>query len=435
MNERDIAAVRDRIRDAEKRETTERAAADALVKDMRESGADLTEKDNFEKVDVAYRGADAAKEEATNLRAQERRMLEISGERAAEKPRTLEDKRKRDFASRVLDSEQFAALRSSGVLQSRGARVHMDPVQDFFTRDEMIASGLRLRATFDNAQGVGSGLLQPDRQGGIVEDLHRKVRFLDLITIGTTDTDTVEWVVEQDRTDNPSNVPYGTSLTESGYGFDTASTTVKRYGHWVPATKGVLADAGQTRTLLNGRLISGAERHIEAQVLSGDGVGENLKGLLTYAGLGVIDRDIDGAGAGTDLHPLLDALHMAITNVRVADNGSGEFEPQAVGMHPNDYQKVVLAKAPGSGDYLFKIGETPSIWGLRPVVSPLFTEGEPLVGDFKTAQTLWLREGLSVLASDQHADFFLKGLVALKAEGRAATAVTRPEAVCKVINF
>jgi HK97 family phage major capsid protein len=56
-----------------------------------------------------------------------------------------------------------------------------------------------------------------------------------------------------------------------------------------------------------------------------------------------------------------------------------------------------------------------------------------LVGDF-TKAVLWLREGAQVLATDSHSDFFVKNLVALLAELRAALGVLLPSAFCKVTS-
>lgn len=427
--EQEISKLRSQIRETEATEARQRADADALVGRMRESGADLTASDNFEQVDTAYRAADASRDQAADLRAKLGAFLERAGQRAEENPRDRDAQRGAqrvaDFAARMIESDEYRRLRESNSLRTRGGRVEMGSVE-IATRDEYVGSGLRLRTTFDNSSNVGSGLLEPDYTRKMVEQLVRRVRLLDVITIGTTDTDTVDWVSENARTDSAAETAYGTAVPESAYGFSHNQTTVKRVGHFVPATKGILADAGQTRTLLSGRLISGLERRVESQLLNGDNVGENLKGITQYAGVG-------SQALGTDSR--LDAVHKAMTVIRIA--GEGQLEPSVIGIHPTDYQAAVLAKD-ANGNYQIANpanNAAPTLWGLTPLVSTLFAQGTPWVGDFREACTLWVREGVAVSASDSHADFFLRGLVALMAESRMAFAVTQEKALCKITGF
>ena len=106
-------------------------------------------------------------------------------------------------------------------------------------------------------------------------------------------------------------------------------------------------------------------------------------------------------------------------------------------LHPTDWQNIRLTKD-SYGNYLFgrpDSGLRPSIWGLNPVVTTLVSTGSPIVADFSELCTLWVREGAAVAASDSHSDYFLKGLIAIKAEARMAFAVTQPLAACEVTSF
>jgi hypothetical protein len=168
--ENELSKLNAEIRETTATEATSRAAADQLVAEMRESGADLRAEENFAKIDVAYRDADAAKDKLLTLRTQQARYLEIAGGKAAPATRA-EGEAARSFADRLNQSAEMRGLRETNVLKLAGARVNMDPVMDVITRDEMEASGLRLRTTFDNSANVGSGLLTPDYTGKLVEQL------------------------------------------------------------------------------------------------------------------------------------------------------------------------------------------------------------------------------------------------------------------------
>ena len=91
----------------------------------------------------------------------------------------------------------------------------------------------------------------------------------------------------------------------------------------------------------------------------------------------------------------------------------------------------------GTGGYLYGPPSTAGaeqMWGLPVAVTPSVPDDTGLVGDFRYA-TLWLREGVQVLASDSHSDFFIKNLVAVLAEMRAAFGVQLPAAFCKITSI
>ena len=303
-----------------------------------------------------------------------------------------------------------------------GARVNSAPVE-VATRDETLDS-IRLRTTVDNTSGSGGGVIWSDRRTDLIVPIPvRQIRALDLVSVGTTDSDTVEWTEETTLTDAAAETAYGTAAPESAYGYTKQSTTVKRIPHFVPATKGSLMDGGRLRSLLENRLMRGVRLRLESQVVAGDGVGENLQGIYDVV------TQAQALGADTRF----DAVHKAITVVRV----NYFDEPTAIGIHPNDYEQVVLEKDT-AGNYVHgraaSEGSVQTLWGLLPVVSTVFTEGTPLVGDYSAAE-LAVRTGVSVAASDSHSDFFTKGLVALLAEMRAAFFVTQPLAFCEITGF
>jgi HK97 family phage major capsid protein len=423
--EKDIVELRGQIAAKSADEVRARTAADEVVAELRSAGVNpLTDKDAFEKVDAAYKVADGLKDEVAELRTRAERALSIVGRTATDSPSRTEAKEAQDLAARLMASPQYAALRASGVLgQDSGSRISMLPAS-VATRDELL-EGLRLRATVDNASGSGGGLIWSDRKGIVVPMAERRVRLLDVITVGETDSDTVEYVRETTRTHAAAETAYGTAAPESSYGWTKDSTTVKRIPHFVPATKGALADAGQLRTLLQASLLKGLRLRIEGQVLNGNGTGENLSGILDG------DRSPETIALGTDTR--FDAVHKAVTTIRVACEDTAD--PSAIGLHPNDYERIVLEKD-SAGNYVNGRGATElgTIWGLTPVVSTLFTEGTPLVGDYSQA-ILWVRQGLTLEASDSHSDYFTKGLVALMATTRAAFDVLIESAFCTVTGF
>ena len=68
-----------------------------------------------------------------------------------------------------------------------------------------------------------------------------------------------------------------------------------------------------------------------------------------------------------------------------------------------------------------------TLWGLPRVECEAVPAGTGIVGNFRMA-VLWDREASSIMASDSHADFFIRNLVAILAEMRAAFGIIRPSA-------
>jgi HK97 family phage major capsid protein len=112
-------------------------------------------------------------------------------------------------------------------------------------------------------------------------------------------------------------------------------------------------------------------------------------------------------------------------------------------LHPTDYEETIFEKTDsGDGGYVWigalagLAGNTPmQLWGKPVVLTPAVPEDTGLVGSFKLGATVYMRAGVSVRASDSHADFFTRRMVQLLAETRAAFAVRLPVAFCQVLDL
>lgn len=254
------------------------------------------------------------------------------------------------------------------------------------------------------------------------------ITILDLITRGTTGSDSVEYPRVTALTNNAAPVKEATTVVtagdeasikpESSMAFVKVTTSVKTIAHWIPATKRALSDAGQLRTLIDGFLQSGLQQALAGQVINGNATGEQFDGLLNVAGTTVQAFDTD----------ILRTSRKAVTKARV----TGLVEPNGFVMSPADWERFDLS-ADNEHRYYFggpAILGTPRLWGL-PVAQELkMPDGTILTGDLRQA-VLWDREQASIQVSDSHADFFIRNLVAILAELRAAFGVLRPAALVK----
>lgn len=277
--------------------------------------------------------------------------------------------------------------------------------------------------------------LLPDMQPGYVEGFTRIANVMTgLITVGTTDNDKIEWVQQNAPTWAAAETPeavdgdkaFGaaaSSAPESALDFERKSTDVVEIKHFIPATKRQVADIGQLRTIADQELLYGIQQRLDSQIISGDGSGENLTGILN-------SDDIQTQDRGTD--PAVEAIHRAFTKLLIA----GYSNLSAV-MHANDWQEIRLAKDE-IGQYYFgppNVAGSSQIWGYPVTLSQHITTGTALTGDFRRACTMWLRAGTSIVATDSHSDWFTKGIIAILASMRCAFAVTRPLGICEVTNL
>lgn len=254
----------------------------------------------------------------------------------------------------------------------------------------------------------------------------RPLTVRDLVTNGNTTSDAIEFPIEGTPTNNAATVAEATATSgstgakpESAIALTKGSTTVKTIAHWVPATRRALADAGMLRMYIDTFLRYGLEEELEDQMLTGDGAGENFTGILNTSGIQTQAWDTN----------LLTTLRKARTKVRV----TGRATPTGYVLHPNNWEAIDLLQD-NEARYYFggpSVLGIPRLWGLPVVESEGMTEGVGMVADWRRA-VLLDREQTQILTSDSHGDFFIRNLIAILAELRAAFFCLRPSAFVSV---
>lgn len=404
---------------------TKSAEADQLVEEIRGSGVNpLIDNDAFEKIDSKYKEADGPREQASQLRQRRDRVLQMMG-RTRPQARASTKVGWAGAFDALMSSPEYARLKETNGFESQKTRVELPPVE-IFSREETIAMlggayAPHLHATAD----VGAIVPDDQRLFPPVPIPVRAVRLTELITLSTTDTDTIIYVEETTRTDPAAETAPGTASPEATYVYTNRTANVRDISQWTPAHKRNLADAGQVQALLEGRLRSGVDRRMESQMISGDGTVENLRGILQTSGRGSVTK------GGTESR--LETIHRAITTIRLALFG----EPDAVGLNPSDYEDVVFEKG-SDGHYLLGPASqqtSRTIWGFPALITAAFAAGTGLVGNYREGAVAWIRSGTSISASDSHANFFTERRVALLAEMRLAFAAWQPKAFCEVLSI
>lgn len=352
------------------------------------------------------------------------------------------------YGKRLEDSDEFKTLIDSGVFKSKAAFGTRQLIEELASREEtkdLIGMG---------NPDVGLGNLIDPQRGPLIPQNLRPIKITNLIAKGLTDSTSikfpVETVVSQDAAfvkDPTTEMPVGSGDPEvtavqagvkpkTTLAFDIRTFEVETLPVWLPVHRNSMEDIPFLRSFIDARLGNQLDQKIEDEIIAGDGTGENFTGILETDGIGLVNP-ADGIA-------FLEGIHHGITLVRLAFE-----EPQAVGIHPLDWEKIrllremVIAQTEDpedpqtlvpTGQYMFgppSQAGTTTVWGLTPIITTAIPEGTALVGDYSQAM-LWLRAGMRISASDSHEDYFTRNLVAILAEMRAAFGVLKPPAFAKV---
>jgi HK97 family phage major capsid protein len=261
------------------------------------------------------------------------------------------------------------------------------------------------------------------RVPGIVAEPNRSLTVRDLLPVGTTGSNLVEFTRELVFTNNAgpqyaSPARENVAKPESGITFELATAPVITLAHFIPVSKQVLADAPQLMSYINTRLMYGLKLEEEDQLLNGDGTGGNLSGILKSGNFTAYDRAVSGDTA-------VDTIRRAITQTVLSN-----YAADAIVLHPADWEAIELTKTT-YGEYVWSnpaLAAGPQLWGRRVVPSLSITQGRFLVGAFSMGAQVWDREQAAIQVAYEHADNFTKNMATILAEERLALTVYRPKA-------
>lgn len=270
--------------------------------------------------------------------------------------------------------------------------------------------------TTDAAGSVGDAST-PTFMPTVMPIAQRRLTVRDLLSVGQMDGGALEYVKETGFVNNAAPVAEAAAKPASDIKLDIVSTTAKVLAHYMKASRQVLSDIAQLRSIIDQRLLFGLAYVEETQLLNGDGTGQNLLGIIPQATAYVA--------------PFTPASPQAIDTIRLMmlQAALAEYPATGVVMHPTDWARMELTKNAG-GDYIIGNPQgtlSPSLWGLPVVTTQAITIDKALVGAFKLGAQIFDRWQARVEIATENEDDFIKNLVTILAEERLALAVYRPE--------
>jgi HK97 family phage major capsid protein len=246
-----------------------------------------------------------------------------------------------------------------------------------------------------------------------------------LLGKGTTTSNAITYFKETTFTNAAGPVAEGTTKPESTLIFALQTDNVQKLAHWLPVSEEMLEDFEQIRSYINTRLNLGVSLAEEDQLLNGSGTAPAIRGILNRTGL--TPAQARGADSNSD------AVFKQITTIAT----TVFIQPDGIVMNPTNWQTIQLTKTStgayyGSGPFVTAQGGLSPLdgvlWGLPVVRTPTIAANTALVGAFAQAAQVFRKGGMRLEVSNSHADFFVKNLVAIRAEERLALCVYRPAA-------
>jgi HK97 family phage major capsid protein len=285
------------------------------------------------------------------------------------------------------------------------------------------------------------------RQPGILETALRDPNaVISLFDVINTDQNAFSYLEETTFTNNAAEAAEGSTVGEAALAFTEQTEAIRKMGVFIPVTDELLADESGIQGYLNSRLQTMIRLRLDNQLLSGDGSAPNLEGILDAGKASVGSTDFS-AYSGT--LGKIGAIYGAITDIRV----NAFTEPDAIIMHPNDWNDIVTSvgadfAGTSSAGYAERsplfvaaggMGAGPSaqIWGLKVVPTTAIAAGTVLVGKFGggEAANVVMRQGIELAVTDSHSDFFIKNQLAIRATMRVGFPVYRQAAFHKLTNM
>jgi HK97 family phage major capsid protein len=352
--------------------------------------------------------------------------IKASGEMQAETRGKVDEllMKQGELQARMQEAEQklvnAGKQQESGVQQSAGDMVASKMAEEGVTSSFRGSRRVEVpRAAITSAPTSGGALVQGERVGVILAP-QRRLTIRDLVAPGTTGSSSVEYVRETGFTNNAAIIGEGLAKPYSELTFALENANVRTIAHLFKGSRQILDDASALQSYIDARARYGLLMTEEAQLLYGNGTGNNLKGIIPQA-----QAYAAPGGIVVEAEQRIDRIRLALLQAMLA-----EFPSTGIVLNPIDWAAIELLKD-GDGRYIIgkpQDGTTPRLWNLPVVETQAIVQDQFLVGAFSLAAQIYDRMGIEVLISTENDKDFENNMVSIRAEERLAFAVYRPEA-------
>ena len=250
----------------------------------------------------------------------------------------------------------------------------------------------------------------------------------------TTEKDAVSFYVEGPVKGEPGMTAEGGEYAKLEFGDPTKKTNaIKKVTAFWKNSDELMTDSPRLVSHINARAPYMMDLKKEQQLISGNGTGENITGLLNASGIGT-----GSVSAGISLD-LIDALLDYRSDINKA---TPNFPVDALVVSDEDYAALLKLKDKNDqyvlGGPVNKIyGQaaviTPVLWNtIKVVPTPALTKGTMVLGAFKRGATVINHTSGRRFEMDYSGDDFTHGLITFRTSERFTLAVEYPAAFKKL---
>ena len=288
------------------------------------------------------------------------------------------------------------------------------------------ASGKRDAVSFNVKADMTVGadftgdVIPTDRLAGIAFDPERRMRMRDILNVTTTTSDVIDHIQEQNYVDGASPTAEGAAASQTDFDLVEKKEPVQKINTFLTVSKEMLADTAFIENHIRVRGMSKLMSVEDVQILTGDGTGSNLNGIITQAPEYVDIFD------GTPFDPQqLDIMIAAGAQVTFL-----EYIPTRTLLNPVDNRDIKLLKdaekryiLPNPFD-----GQPINFEGAPTMKTTAIAADKFLIGDFSLGATFSIRQDIVIEMTNSHASNFTSGFVTILIEERVALTVHNPNA-------
>jgi len=295
---------------------------------------------------------------------------------------------------------------------------------------EGIAKGNSRSASFELKADMTIGadftgeVIPADRVPGYKFDPTRPVHVRQLLATGSTQSDVVRYVKESGYSNGAAATAEGTTLGQSDFDMTAADANVRKIGTYFRISEEMLADTPQLTSYLSARAPEKLLEVEDTQILSGDGTGANLSGIITDAA----DFDVSASGAfyqSVESANEFDVIVAALNQLALLN-----YNADCIMLNPTDFNKILLLKD-STNKYLkdqVYNGLQPSFSGVKVIQNTAIAAGTFLIGNFGVGTQLWVRQGVNVEFFREDGTNVRDGFVTVRVSERVALTNYLPNA-------
>ena len=221
-------------------------------------------------------------------------------------------------------------------------------------------------------------------------------------------------------TGNAGFIAEGSAKPETTFNVTAKTGQVKTIATWTKVSEQLFADKSQLINILDNNLTHAVDVTVQNQLISGDGLGENLSGISKS---GNFTDYVTSSGTATNTVDLL-------RNVAFKMRGAN-IDNLTILLNWTDWSALLGLKSTAN-EYLINGILDPvkqTIYGIPVVLSSAMTAGKFAMGNFKMGGIVFDKTAMG-LEIDRTGDDFTKNLITIRAERRLGFAVVQPKAIC-----